>query len=145
MKGSQSRKDNRRDFIKQLLGWGAGILFATLAYPLLKFTAFKAPPKPRFITVKGPLPVSGFHSEREFILFDDGKNRPVAVSRTCTHLGCRINYHEDKHYIECPCHQSRFTPEGKRIAGPAEKDLISFDVETQRDAEGRITSYVVQL
>ena len=67
------------------------------------------------------------------------------MSRTCTHLGCRLNYQEDKGYIECPCHQSRFTPEGKRFAGPAERDLPTHPVTLKKDAQGRTTAYVVQL
>ncbi|MCW5208081.1 Rieske 2Fe-2S domain-containing protein, partial [Desulfobulbus sp. US2] len=65
--------------------------------------------------------------------------------RTCTHLGCRVNFLEDQQLIECPCHQSRFTEQGKRLRGPAERDLPAFAVAVQKDADGVITEYVVTI
>ncbi|MCI5127197.1 MAG: hypothetical protein D3907_01580, partial [Candidatus Electrothrix sp. AUS3] len=47
--------------------------------------------------------------------------------------------------IECPCHQSRFTAQGKRLRGPAERDLPIFAVAVQKDADGTITGYVVTI
>ncbi|NOQ47148.1 MAG: Rieske 2Fe-2S domain-containing protein [Desulfobulbaceae bacterium] len=111
---------------------------------MLRFTNYTVQPKPRFITVPAPLPISGYYSERDFILFVIG-SIPLAVSRKCTHLGCRVSYLEDKQIIECPCHQSRFTREGKLITGPAKKNLPTFPVEIKKDPEGKVTGYVVTL
>lgn len=47
-----------------------------------------------------------------------GENRGV-----CTHLGCALNYNSDEDTLECPCHGSRFTKDGKLINGPAQYDL----------------------
>jgi cytochrome b6-f complex iron-sulfur subunit len=136
--------DSRRHLLMRGIQWTLGGAAALFLYPLLRFTAFRVPPKPRLIEVPAPLPLSGVHTGHDFILFatTDGAR---AVSRICTHLGCRINYQQDKEYIECPCHQSRFTPEGRRIAGPAERNLPIYDVALKKDAEGRVTAYVVTL
>ena len=142
-KGKNNR-ENRRDFLTRLIKWTAAIICAVLVYPLLRFLGFTIKPKPRYVKVAAPLPASGFHTERDFILFA-GQDSPRAISRTCTHLGCRVNFLEDKQVIECPCHQSRFTPEGKVISGPAKKDLPAFPVEIQADEAGHITGYVVTL
>jgi len=135
----------RRHFLGRSLQWTGGLLSLLLAYPLLRFLGFTVKPKPRYVSVSAPLPLSGYHAERDFILFAGGKDTPFAVSRTCTHLGCRINFLEDKQLIECPCHQSRFTPRGKLITGPAKKDLPSYKVETKETPEGVISGYVVTL
>jgi glycine/D-amino acid oxidase-like deaminating enzyme/nitrite reductase/ring-hydroxylating ferredoxin subunit len=45
------------------------------------------------------------------------------VSATCTHLGCSVNWNSDERTWDCPCHGSRFSPEGKVINGPANSDL----------------------
>ena len=142
--GADPKTPDRRQL---LLGWGrwAAALAATLfVYPLLRFTGFQVPRKPRLVEVPAPLPLSGVHTGPDFLLFAAGDSAR-AVSRTCTHLGCRLNYQEDKGYIECPCHQSRFTPEGQRFAGPAERNLPTHQVTLKKDAEGRTTAYVVQL
>ncbi|RUM36292.1 MAG: hypothetical protein DSY58_05610 [Desulfobulbus sp.] len=137
-------KESRRSFLGRVSKWLAGLAGISLAYPLLRFLGFTIPPKPRYITVTGPLPASGFHAERDFILFADNDSS-WSVSRTCTHLGCRVHYLEDKHLIECPCHQSRFKTDGTLISGPARKNLPSYPVETQTDENGQITAYVVTL
>ncbi|PID71785.1 MAG: hypothetical protein CSB34_05790 [Desulfobulbus propionicus] len=133
----------RRSLLRTAFSWSVAAVTLVLGYPLLKYTKFKVKPKPKYITVKAPLPLSGYHSERDFILFGDDQ-QATAVSRICTHLGCRLNFLEDKQYIECPCHQSRFTTTGQRIAGPAERDLPSYTVEIQKDASGKVTQYVVE-
>jgi cytochrome b6-f complex iron-sulfur subunit len=136
--------DSRRTLLTRAIQWMLGVSAALFLYPLLRFTAFRVPPKPRLIEVPAPLPLSGVHTGHDFILFatTDGAR---AVSRICTHLGCRINYQQDKEYIECPCHQSRFTPEGRRISGPADRNLPTYDVTLKKDDKGRVTAYVVTL
>ncbi len=140
----QTIQKERRRFLGLSLRWIGATLSLLLTYPLFQFLGFTVKPKPRFVTVAAPLPLSGYHAERDFILFADG-GTPFAVSRTCTHLGCRVNFLEDKQIIECPCHQSRFTPQGKLISGPAKKNLTRFAVETKKTPEGLISGYVVTL
>lgn len=140
----QSLNIQRRNLLTRLFQWGAAIATGLLMYPLLRFTNYTVKPKPRYITVPAPLPISGYFAERDFILFVKGPS-PLAVSRKCTHLGCRVSYLEDKQIIECPCHQSRFTREGKLISGPAEKNLPTYPVEIKKDPEGKVAGYVVTL
>lgn len=52
---------------------------------------------------------------------DDGSVR--AVSATCTHLGCRVNFNTAERTWDCPCHGSRFDLGGRVLEGPAVKDL----------------------
>ena len=138
------KKENRRTFLNDLFKWSGVLVSIFLLYPLFRFLGFTIKPKPRYVKVAAPLPISGFHADRDFILFVDN-GVPKAISRTCTHLGCRVNFLEDKQIIECPCHQSRFTAEGKLISGPAKKDLAQFGVEIQADETGTITGYVVTI
>ena len=135
---------DRRSVLTHLLRWAAGLSGLALLHPLLKFSGFTVRPKPKYIKIAAPLPRSGVHAEREFFLFASAdRSTAWAVSRTCTHLGCRVNFLEDKQLIECPCHQSRFTPQGERLAGPAQRNLPVFSVEVEQDATGKVTGYVV--
>ncbi len=143
-KAEQGTKEERRRFLGFSLRWTGAILSLSLTFPLFRFLGFTVKPKPRYVTVAAPLPLSGYHAERDFILFAGG-GPPFAVSRTCTHLGCRVNFLEDKQIIECPCHQSRFTPRGKLISGPAKKNLTRFAVEIKKSPEGMISGYVITL
>ena len=143
-RAEQGINEKRRHFLGHSLQWTGAFLSLLLIYPLLRFLGFTVKSKPRYVTVPAPLPLSGYHAERDFILFA-GNDKPFAVSRTCTHLGCRVNFLENKQIIECPCHQSRFTGQGKLISGPAKKDLPVFTVETKKTPEGSVSGYVVTL
>ncbi len=118
----------RRDFLKRSWKWALALLTILLIHPLARFINFTTRSRPRYVEIRKPLRAGEFAVAREFILFVD-ENGPWAVSRKCTHLGCRVNYLEEQTVIECPCHQSRFTPRGIRLSGPARKNLPIFPVE----------------
>ena len=48
---------------------------------------------------------------------DDGQL--IAVSTRCTHLGCQVNWNAAERSWDCPCHGSRFGPDGSVLHGPA--------------------------
>ena len=136
---------NRRRLLRRAVQWLTALVALALLYPLKRFLGHTIAPKPRHVRVAAPLPLAGYHLERDFILFAPHGQTPYAVSRICTHLGCRVNFLEDKGIIECPCHQSRFSPQGQRLAGPAKKNLAVYPVEVQADEQGTVTGYVVTL
>jgi Rieske Fe-S protein len=135
---------SRRRFLARQLRWLLAGTLTALALPLLRFAGFTVKPKPRYVTVNKKMPPSGVLIEHEFFLLaaDTGVR---AVSRRCTHLGCRVNFRKELNIIECPCHQSRFSPEGSRLAGPAQKPLTIFPVRILKDEQGNDTGYEVTL
>jgi len=104
-----------------------------LTYPLMKFIGFRVPRKPMKVEIHTRVPISGVLLHTEFILFDRN-GATWAVSRKCTHLGCKVAYHEQGNYLECPCHQSRFAPDGSVLKGPAQKSLSVYVVEKRDTA-----------
>jgi len=115
-------QEKRRNIILQLLS-------TALLYPILKFAGYTVPKKPNYVKIGALLPADGVLVTRDFILFDkDGSC--WALSRKCTHLGCRLHYKDAQNILECPCHQSRFHAKtGTVINGPAKKPLRQFPVE----------------
>jgi cytochrome b6-f complex iron-sulfur subunit len=52
----------------------------------------------------------------------------LAISRTCTHLGCTVPWVEDEKRFSCPCHGSTFDITGNVINAPAPRALDLFPV-----------------
>ena len=54
----------------------------------------------------------------------------VACSAICTHKGCVVEYeHEAKQFV-CPCHDARFSLDGRVVKGPAKRPLRSYPTDT---------------
>ncbi len=109
-----------------------------LLWPLVRFVSHKLPRKPKIVEATGNLQNNIFLPKENFIVFADNDGL-WAVSRSCTHLGCRLNFIVEKNYLECPCHQSRFSPRGVVIKGPAEKPLTRYPVEQTDNATFLVT------
>jgi len=58
-----------------------------------------------------------------------------AVSAICTHLGCITQWKPEDELIECPCHGSKFTRTGVKVAGPAPRPLPHFSITLTLDGE----------
>ena len=57
----------------------------------------------------------------------------AAISTTCTQLGCVVTTTEVG--FDCPCHGSRFDPDGTVLGGPAPIPLPWFSVALSPDGE----------
>ncbi len=157
MKQKQSNRDNkekktdlhRRGLLRKIIQAMVVIFFTALTYPLARFISFERKKKPRPVVVPVAMLTRGFYEGDEFVLFTASKSfgieKPIALSRTCTHLGCKIKFIFDDNKLECPCHNSVFTPLGEVVTGPAKKPLPTYEVSVQKDAANFITSYTVML
>lgn len=123
---------DRRSILKKA---GLTCLSIFLGYPLYRFIKAESYRPPRRVIINEKLEPGQNLMKSDFAFFMTEKGG-VAVSRICTHLGCIINYDEKQKIFICPCHQSKFTWDGRRIAGPAKKDLPLHQVETLENNKG---------
>ena len=47
----------------------------------------------------------------------------IAISATCSHLGCIVTWDEEQKIFKCPCHDGRYDVEGRVISGPPPRPL----------------------
>lgn len=55
--------------------------------------------------------------------YRDPQGKLSQVSAVCTHMGCLVHWNGAEKTWDCPCHGSRFLPNGQVIGGPAETPL----------------------
>ena len=66
-------------------------------------------------------------------VYKDASGAVSACSAVCTHLGCYVHWNNAESSWDCPCHGSRFEPNGKVLNGPATRPLETATVKN--DAE----------
>ncbi|MCU4176189.1 ubiquinol-cytochrome c reductase iron-sulfur subunit [Carboxylicivirga sp. N1Y90] len=52
----------------------------------------------------------------------------LAISTKCTHLGCTIQFNNNKDKFVCPCHASAFTKNGEVLSPPATRALDIYPI-----------------
>ena len=115
----------RRDFLGLSALWAAAtaLLFALFGALRLPRAAVVPVPSRKFrVTLPETLAAGEAFIPlgRSVAVFRDAQG-VFAVSRVCTHLGCLVKSEADG--FHCPCHGSRFAPDGKVVKGPAPKAL----------------------
>lgn len=66
-------------------------------------------------------------------VYRDEQDNWSAVSPVCTHLGCIVHWNAMEKSWDCPCHGSRFNPDGSIIEGPALKPLGRRELRLEQD------------
>ena len=67
---------------------------------------------------------------RDSFVYQGGRseNKWYAVDARCTHSGCKVGFNAETQEFVCPCHGSRFAPDGTRLSGPARRSLKTYEV-----------------
>lgn len=68
-------------------------------------------------------------------------NDVVVFSNTCTHLSCRVTWHEDVQEYVCPCHDGRFDPSGEVINTVPPRPLDRYETKVE---DGNLSIRVVE-
>jgi len=131
----------KRDFLKYLLrAAGLGFL-ASVFYPVL---AFLKPPKQGEVEVSSVKACKLSELEKDSGMIVRFGNKPVilvrkadgelkALSATCTHLDCTVQYRKDMGLIWCACHNGRYDLTGRNVAGPPPRPLDEYKVTVLKD------------
>ncbi len=131
----------RRQFLDYLLGTGAFATLAAIVYPIFRFMV-----PPRVIEAQQNSVVAGTTSEipvnsgkifkfgsKPGILIRTQTGELKALSATCTHLDCIVQYQPAEKNILCACHNGIYDLNGKNVSGPPPRPLEEFKVNVKGD------------
>ncbi len=135
------RGQGRRHFVQVLLGGGLLASAASFIYPVLRYII-----PPATTDMGGDSVVAAKIGELKpnsakifrfgsrpglLVLGADGEYR--ALSATCTHLSCTVQYRADLHQVWCACHNGLYDMAGRNVSGPPPRPLQLFDVHVRGD------------
>jgi len=132
---------SRKKFLDLFLGAGIFAWLGTMLYPITKFLI---PPKAAAIVVNSveagelsefpPNSSKIIRFGRYPVIVVRKKNGDfTALSATCTHLDCTVQYKSDTEQIWCACHNGFYDLQGKNMSGPPPKPLTAYSVAVARD------------
>jgi cytochrome b6-f complex iron-sulfur subunit len=130
----------RRKFLNITLAFLGSVTSASFAYSLLKFliaTPATGVNSKKIVLQRSEVPYGGAKN----IIFGDTPviviNRPekgfIAFTRTCTHLGCLVEFNKNIQKIVCPCHAGTYDLDGSVESGPPPKPLATIPIKIEGD------------
>jgi cytochrome b6-f complex iron-sulfur subunit len=120
--------------------WGTGILGAVV-YPIARFLIPPEVPESTTLSVSGGAAASLKPNSSRLVPFGakpaivvrQASGELKALSATCTHLSCTVQYRPDLKEVWCACHNGHYDLTGRNVAGPPPRPLTSFSVDTKDD------------
>lgn len=135
---------SRRRLITSLLGFS---IVATLGGVVTPIIGYLWPPKRAFGGKSEPVQVGTAVefpvgqgkvvpvNDKPVVVVNTEQEGVKAFSAICTHLGCIVEWDENRQIILCPCHDGRFSPfNGAVISGPPPAPLPKLPVSVEGDA-----------
>ena len=133
---------SRRRWLTYLLGTSLGASLVSFLYPVLRYVVPPVSSEPSLseieLDVKATdiLPNSGRivpFSGKPVILFRTAAGELKALTATCTHLACTVQFRGDRSDIWCACHNGVYDANGTNISGPPPRPLTKLDVAVRGD------------
>jgi len=129
----------RRRLAEVILGGGLVASIVSFVYPVLRYLVPPALPDlggDEVVAGKvGELKPNSFKIFRFgskpgiLVLTADGEYR--ALSATCSHLSCTVQYRTDLHQVWCACHNGLYDLTGRNVSGPPPRPLDPYQVHVR--------------
>lgn len=79
--------------------------------------------------------IAGLAGEPTYLTVqENGTLDNMGIVDNCTHLGCTFPWNPIDQQFQCPCHGSRYTPDGTVVRGPANRPLKLVRVAVEGEA-----------
>jgi Rieske Fe-S protein len=132
---------NRRKFVNSLLGIGGVGGLLTIIYPVLSFLKPPKSAKPKVNSVKAGMAAEFPSNSSKIVKFGrvpvllvkTENGNFIALSATCTHLDCIVQYKQDTKQVLCACHNGIYDLRGRNVSGPPPRALDNYIVKVVND------------
>ena len=74
-------------------------------------------------------PVLDDYGDDVLFLVKKSATKVAVLSQTCPHVGCKLSFNGKTNEFDCPCHASSFSIDGKKLKGPAPRDMYAADFQ----------------
>ena len=149
--------EGRRSFFLWLIAVGTAAMGALLSVPLVRYTLYPVfakttslswsdlgntstyagitSPERKDIEIKQ---VDGWRESvsKKPVYVTQGKRNPSVngtevLTAVCPHLGCEVPWNAEEGKFVCPCHGSKFAPDGALLEGPATRGMDTLPIKVQ--------------
>ena len=132
---------NRRKFLNTLLSIGGIGGIGAILYPVISYLIPPKTTEPKVNSIKAGsdanFPSNSYKilkfGRQPVILIKTVDKQYKALSASCTHLDCIVQYRSDTKQIWCACHNGIYDLNGKNISGPPPRPLQQFIVKVIKD------------
>jgi len=131
----------RRRVVELFLGGGLLASILSFIYPVIRYMV-----PPMVADLGGDEVVAGKVGElkpnsskifrfgnRPGLLLLTAQGKYLAMSATCTHLSCTVQYRNDLHQVWCACHNGMYDLTGRNLSGPPPRPLEGYQVHLRGD------------
>ena len=133
---SNTPVQSKRDFLKGALWTGFIAWLGAILYPIISYLK---PPKiagAEVSSIKVMKVDEIKNNEGKVFRFGDTPGILIrsksgelhALSATCTHLDCTVQYKSDIEMVWCACHNGKYDITGRNVSGPPPKPLTEYKV-----------------
>lgn len=129
--------ESRRRWLSAFLATSFGAALVSFLYPVLRYLIPPVAIEPSLSEMELPFKASELLPNSGRIVPFGGK--PVLVFRTlagdvkaltatCTHLACTVQYRAERSDIWCACHNGTYNLQGVNVSGPPPRPLTALNV-----------------
>jgi cytochrome b6-f complex iron-sulfur subunit len=127
----------RRSWVSWFLGTSLGVTLVTFFYPVLNYLVPPESSEPSLsefeldLKASDVAPASGRIvpiGGKPVLLLKNAAGELSALTATCTHLDCTVQYRAERSDVWCACHNGTYDVKGRNLSGPPPRPLTPLEV-----------------
>jgi cytochrome b6-f complex iron-sulfur subunit len=133
---------SRRRWLTYLLGTSLGASVISFLYPVLRYLVPPVSSEPSLSEIELDVKASDIppnsgrivpFAGKPVVLFRTAAGELKALTATCTHLACTVQFRPERSDIWCACHNGVYDANGTNISGPPPRPLTRLEVAVRGD------------